>query len=935
MKSSILRKTVLLALLSFVAASADYKVEYLAEYNFLKYYSANKCGSNNDEPCGRFVGSPDNLLFKVNFDSSASHNYSVETAIFLRTPNTSFFYSVVEDSIVKAYGWMGESLYKSKESYAGPTIFYQGSGKNPLISMYNPPSNFKDWMSYVKKDMSYGKGQETCDSCFAYRVIAQNYKYQPNSVSNFESVYTFDDEKALFYDFNVPGYADSMNVVKYVYKGKAYQDNSPTISNVDGNIDSSKIKISYKLHGDKESIKKAVQINEWCEYASLNDDNCTWKKSEKSLYYTQLPYRGSVSPHTGNRIRDTRVVYKVVTHVYDDPTTGKAVYDSVSDTTNLYFWYKFGTYEGYTIDGKIVGKVSGTIGTNRISGVDVASYHENYYRAGSLVILTARPEPGYSFKCWKKYGNNECISEEPQLSFYMMQDTILTPVFEKISNNINSYVSFIKDASKKESSTYTRRLNNGTKSNPFEFTYNRDSLSFTILAQSLDSFYVICKLESNGSSRIKSFGKVSFDKMVNNHYTKTYGLDPKQFFTDNGRSIMYGAGCGLDTTSYNFCMIPVNSRKDTICAGPLYIKWNYVVKFYGPDDKQMSSTEVPYTMNLNKAYSTGEEKIREWLEGKYNTKYITYVFKDWITNGTLGKVEKMNNLVDEFEEKKLYEVSIYPTFDTLYSVYFYNDDKLLGQQSVPKDDIGSFSEVTPDRGGDTNYKYMDSYTCYDRIEGSTSSHRARKGIFKATSPMDCYADFSNLVKFVKVSGKDTTILQKSYVMRDSLVKAPTENIDMDGYTFIGWKADGMQNDSNFAKVRVVKPITYYAQYESVAPASSSSSEKAVSSSSKNVSSSSSASAKSSSSKKTSSSSSSKSKDAIQVSYQAPSFLVTTAARNIQVAGAKVGSLFAVFDMQGRVMSAGRMDAPSMNLTMPRAGTYMLRIAGQIRKVSLR
>ena len=113
--------------------------------------------------------------------------------------------------------------------------------------------------------------------------------------------------------------------------------------------------------------------------------------------------------------------------------------------------------------------------------------------------------------------------------------------------------------------------------------------------------------------------------------------------------------------------------------------------------------------------------------------------------------------------------------------------------------------------------------------------------------------------------------------------------------------------------------------------SSSSSVKGKSSSSKAKSSSSKA--KSSSSK--AKSSSSKGKDAIVAAAQVPQFMLTAVGRDIQVAGARVGSTYAVLDMQGRVIAKGRVAAANFNLTMDRSATYLVRIGYQTQRVVIR
>ena len=117
--------------------------------------------------------------------------------------------------------------------------------------------------------------------------------------------------------------------------------------------------------------------------------------------------------------------------------------------------------------------------------------------------------------------------------------------------------------------------------------------------------------------------------------------------------------------------------------------------------------------------------------------------------------------------------------------------------------------------------------------------------------------------------------------------------------------------------------------------SSSSKNVIASSSSAKQSSSSSAKAKSSSSSAKAKSSSSKGKDAIVAMAQLPQFNVTAVARDVQIVGAKVGAPFAILDMQGRVMTSGRVESANFNLAIARAGTFMVRIADQVQVVTLR
>ena len=72
-----------------------------------------------------------------------------------------------------------------------------------------------------------------------------------------------------------------------------------------------------------------------------------------------------------------------------------------------------------------------------------------------------------------------------------------------------------------------------------------------------------------------------------------------------------------------------------------------------------------------------------------------------------------------------------------------------------------------------------------------------------------------------------------------------------------------------------------------------------------------------------SSSSSKSNSLVQVI--ALNLKINVLGRNIQIDGAVVGTPFAVLDMQGRVLQLGYIQTEHLNLTVARAGTYLVKI----------
>ena len=96
-----------------------------------------------------------------------------------------------------------------------------------------------------------------------------------------------------------------------------------------------------------------------------------------------------------------------------------------------------------------------------------------------------------------------------------------------------------------------------------------------------------------------------------------------------------------------------------------------------------------------------------------------------------------------------------------------------------------------------------------------------------------------------------------------------------------------------------------------------------------------ASSSSSSAKDAKSSSSKGGKESIFVHVQLPQFSLVAMGRDIQVAGARMGSAYAVFDMQGHVMVKGRVAAANFDVPVSRAGSYLVRIGNQVQKVNIK
>ena len=63
--------------------------------------------------------------------------------------------------------------------------------------------------------------------------------------------------------------------------------------------------------------------------------------------------------------------------------------------------------------------------------------------------------------------------------------------------------------------------------------------------------------------------------------------------------------------------------------------------------------------------------------------------------------------------------------------------------------------------------------------------------------------------------------------------------------------------------------------------------------------------------------------------------VSTVSRNIQISAAPLGVVYAIFDMQGRVLKKGRVESPNFNIMILHAGTYFVRIGSYVQRINIK
>ena len=56
---------------------------------------------------------------------------------------------------------------------------------------------------------------------------------------------------------------------------------------------------------------------------------------------------------------------------------------------------------------------------------------------------------------------------------------------------------------------------------------------------------------------------------------------------------------------------------------------------------------------------------------------------------------------------------------------------------------------------------------------------------------------------------------------------------------------------------------------------------------------------------------------------------------IQINGIKAGSVFGVYDIMGKVISSGIALSDNMNVRVPMAGSYIVRVGSNMRRVNVK
>jgi hypothetical protein len=257
-----------------------------------------------------------------------------------------------------------------------------------------------------------------------------------------------------------------------------------------------------------------------------------------------------------------------------------------------------------------------------------------------------------------------------------------------------------------------------------------------------------------------------------------------------------------------------------------------------------------------------------------------------------------------------------------YKVTFMNGVDIIDEQMIPYGDAA----VAPTNVTREGYRFTGWNTSFSNV----------------TENLTVKALFEELATYiVKVLDSDGTKIDSVKIVEGESYTLPTAP-KKDGYTFDAYYNGktmlGIAGDA----IPVVANITITAVYTKDPESSSSSVVKSSSSSAKSSSSSvpkSSSSIKSSSSAKSSSSqaksSSSEKTNAVVSMVKATLFSIHIQNRSIRISAAPLGSAYAIFDMQGRILKKGRVESVNFNIPVTLAGNYVIKIGHITQQVQIK
>lgn len=307
---------------------------------------------------------------------------------------------------------------------------------------------------------------------------------------------------------------------------------------------------------------------------------------------------------------------------------------------------------------------------------------------------------------------------------------------------------------------------------------------------------------------------------------------------------------------------------------------SYMITFKDYDGSEISSGAFEYGSIPSCSKTPSRNATAEW----------TYTHKGW------------KPALDYVTEATAYTAT-YDSTKVEYKVTFMNGVDIIDEQMVPYGDAA----IAPTNVTREGYRFTGWNMSFSKV----------------TENLTVKALFEELATYiVKVLDSDGTKIDSVKIVEGESYTLPTAP-KKDGYTFDAYYNGktmlGIAGDA----IPVVANITITAVYTKDPESSSSSVVKSSSSSAKSSSIKSSSSAKSSSSQ--AKSSSSEKTNAVVSMVKATLFSIHIQNRSIHISAAPLGSAYAIFDMQGRILKKGRVESVNFNIPVTLAGNYVIKI----------
>ena len=348
---------------------------------------------------------------------------------------------------------------------------------------------------------------------------------------------------------------------------------------------------------------------------------------------------------------------------------------------------------------------------------------------------------------------------------------------------------------------------------------------------------------------------------------------------------------------------------------------SYSIIFKDYDGSEISSSAFEYGTIPSCSKTPSRTATAEW----------TYTHKGW------------KPALDYVTESTAYTAT-YDSTKVEYKVTFMNGVDIVDEQMVPYGDAATAPTNVTREG----YRFTGWNTSFSKV----------------TENLTVKALFEELATYiVKVLDGDGTKIDSVKIVEGESYTLPTAP-NKNGYTFDGYYNGKTKLGVAGDAIPVTENIIITAVYTKNPESSSSSVVKSSSSSAKSSSSSipkssssvansssnsavlssssilnSSSSVNSSSSAKNSSSqvesSSSMETNTVYSMVKATPFSIHIQNQSIHISAAPLGSAYAIFDLQGRVLKKGRVESVNFNIPMAKAGNYLIRIESHTQRICIK